>query len=349
MTDEDNNAPANEENHHESEFDQAQANGKRKRLFTILAFVVVIAVVAFGIYYVLVLSKHITTDDAYVGAEIAQVTPSINGIVKDIKVNDTDAVKAGDVLVVIDDTDARLALARAQANLLKDQVDVERTKLDYSRRQALQKSGSVSAEEVSNAEDAYKAAEAALNATRAQGDQAKVDLDRTIIRSPVDGVIAKRQVELGQRVETGTPLMSVVPVGNLHVDANFKEVQLRKMKIGQPAKLTSDLYGSAVVYHGTVVGLSGGTGAAFSLIPAQNATGNWIKVVQRLPVRINLNPDELAKHPLEVGLSMNVDIDIAEKPDAQKTDQPQTTDAAPVQPSATPASPDEGTLVPSEK
>ena len=141
-------------------------------------------------------------------------------------------------------------------------------------------------------------------------DQTKVDLDRTVIKSPIDGTVAKRQVQLGQRVQIGMPLMSVVP-HDVHVDANFKEVQLRKMKIGQLAEVRADVYGSAVVYHGKVVGMAGGTGSAFALIPAQNATGNWIKIVQRLPVRIELDPEELAAHPLEVGLSADVDIDIS--------------------------------------
>jgi membrane fusion protein (multidrug efflux system) len=124
-------------------------------------------------------------------------------------------------------------------------------------------------------------------------------------------VIAKRQVQLGQRVQTGTILMSVVPTLNLHVDANFKEVQLKKVRIGQPVELIADFHGDSVVYHGKVVGIAGGTGSAFAVIPAQNATGNWIKVVQRLPVRIELKPEELKEHPLQVGLSMQVDIDIS--------------------------------------
>jgi membrane fusion protein (multidrug efflux system) len=120
-------------------------------------------------------------------------------------------------------------------------------------------------------------------------------------------------VQVGQRVSPGTPLMSVVPLNAVWVDANFKEVQLRHMRIGQPVELTADVYGSSVVYHGKVVGFSAGTGSAFSLLPAQNATGNWIKVVQRLPVRIALDPKDLDKHPLRIGLSMQVDVDIKDE------------------------------------
>ena len=146
--------------------------------------------------------------------------------------------------------------------------------------------------------------------TQARVDQAKVDLGRTIIRAPVDGVVARRQVQLGQYVQPSTPLLSVVPVGQIYVDANFKENQLAKVRPGQSVDLTSDLYGHKVVFHGVVEGFSGGTGAAFALIPAQNATGNWIKVVQRLPIRIRLNPADLARHPLRVGLSMDATVDL---------------------------------------
>ena len=143
----------------------------------------------------------------------------------------------------------------------------------------------------------------------AKRDQAQVDLDRTTVRAPVDGVIAKRSVQIGQRVAAGAPLMSVVPVQQIYVDANFKEGQLGKVRVGQQVELKSDLYGSDVIYKGTVAGFSGGSGSAFAAIPAQNATGNWIKVVQRLPVRIQLDPAELEKHPLRVGLSMDVSVD----------------------------------------
>jgi membrane fusion protein (multidrug efflux system) len=140
-------------------------------------------------------------------------------------------------------------------------------------------------------------------------DQAKLDLERTVIRAPVDGVVTGRAIQVGQRVAPGATLMRVVPISELYVDANFKEGQLGKVKAGQAVTMTSDLYGSDVVYHGRVAGFSGGTGAAFALIPAQNATGNWIKVVQRLPVRIVLDPRELEAHPLRVGLTMDADID----------------------------------------
>ena len=221
-------------------------------------------------------------------------------------------------------------------------------RIDFERRKALAASGSVSGDELTSAENALRMAEAALEAARANQiqaaatreaaigslkanvvltrnttvqtnpevanaqarlDQARVDLERTVIRAPVDGVVTRRQVQVGQRVQAGSQLMSIVPVAEVYVDANFKEIQLRNVREGQLVTLTSDLYGSEVEFKGRVVGLSGGTGSAFALVPSQNATGNWIKVVQRLPVRIALDKAELEAHPLRVGLSMNVTID----------------------------------------
>jgi membrane fusion protein (multidrug efflux system) len=144
---------------------------------------------------------------------------------------------------------------------------------------------------------------------RAKRDQASVDLERTVLRAPVDGVVASRQVLVGQRVQSGASVMSVVPIESVHVDANFKEIQLDNVRLGQPVELKSDLYGSKVVYHGKVAGLAGGAGSAFAMIPAQNATGNWIKVVQRLPVRVAIDAADLRAHPLGVGLSMDATVD----------------------------------------
>jgi membrane fusion protein (multidrug efflux system) len=135
---------------------------------------------------------------------------------------------------------------------------------------------------------------------------------RNTLPAPASGMVARRSAQVGQRVAPGTPLMTVVPLDQVWVDANFKEGQLRRMRIGQPVKLVSDLYGSDVPFHGSVVGMDAGTGSAFALLPAQNATGNWIKVVQRVPVRIALDPKELQAHPLRVGLSMNVEVDLTD-------------------------------------
>ena len=168
----------------------------------------------------------------------------------------------------------------------------------------------------SDAHAALNAARAGVALAQARVDKAEVDVGRTVIRSPVDGVVARRQVQLGERVQPSTPLLSVVPVSQMYVNANFKEVQLKQVRAGQEVELVADLYGHKVVYHGVIAGFNGGTGSAFALIPAQNATGNWIKVVQRLPVRIVLSPDELIAHPLRVGLSVDAKVDLRSRPSA---------------------------------
>jgi membrane fusion protein (multidrug efflux system) len=363
-----------------------KAPNTRRRLFTILGSVIAVVAIAYGLYYVLVASHHVTTDDAYVQADTAAITPLINGPIISAPASDTLPVKKGQVLVVIDPSDYKLALAQAQAalgqaqrkvqgyfanndaqtamtgaraadiarakaELSSAQADMARARTDLDRRKALAPAGAVSGDELTAAEnrfdqtrDAVVSAQAAVTqaqanqvaavsqqraasvliaganiddnpevaAARAKRDQAQLDLDRTVIRSPVDGVIDKNSTEVGQRVQTGAQLMTVTPILSAYVNANYKEAQLRKVRIGQPVVLTSDLYGGSVKFHGRVAGVAGGTGAAFAVIPAQNATGNWIKVVQRLPVRIALNADELSKHPLRVGLSMNVDINTAQ-------------------------------------
>ena len=239
------------------------------------------------------------------------------------------------------------AIKSAEAQLAQAQAKRDQAQDDLNRREKLSATGAISKEELAtaqstlnNANAGYALAEAGLAQARssqkaaqstlaanealirgsnehstpdvliatAKLKQALLDLERTEIKAPVDGVISRRNIQVGQRVAPGTVLMSVVPLQQLYVDANFKESQLKNVRAGQKAELTSDLYGKEVKYHGTVVGFSGGTGSAFALIPAQNATGNWIKVVQRLPVRIQLDPKELAEHPLRVGLSMEVDI-----------------------------------------
>ena len=268
---------------------------KRKKAFLILLAVVALCAVAFGLYWGLYGSRYVSTDNAYTATEIAQVTPEIDGTIQEVRVVDTNAVKAGDVLIEIDPRDMQVAYDKAKANY-------DRAKIDFDRRKALSGSGSVSADELTRSENDLALANASYR-------EATLNLERTVIKSPIDGVIAKRQVQLGQRVRAGTPLMIVVPLHKLHVDANFKESELEKIKLGQPVRLISDLYGSRVIYHGVVDGFSGGTGAAFATIPAQNATGNWIKVVQRVPVRIQLNPQELVANPLSVGVSMRVRVD----------------------------------------
>lgn len=233
-------------------------------------------------------------------------------------------------------------IAAAEANLLRTRAEVEKATDDLATRRGLIATGAVGREELRHAEAALRAAVAARNAARAAISSARERLGanraltagtsvaehpnvlraaaavreahlahaRTRILAPVQGDIAKRVVQVGQRVSPGMPLMSVVPLDKVWVDANFKEGQLGRMRIGQTAVVTADLYGTAVEYAGRVAGLGAGTGAAFALLPAQNATGNWIKIVQRVPVRIELDPETLAAHPLRVGLSMEVEVDV---------------------------------------
>lgn len=268
---------------------------ERKKAFTLLGAVVGVCAFLFVLYWTLYGSRYVSTDNAYTATEVAQVTPEVDGTIRAVNVVDTNSVQAGDVLVEIDPRDMQVAYDKAKANY-------DRAKIDYDRRQALSASGSVSADELTRSENE-------LAQTSASFREATLNLERTTIKAPIDGVIAKRQVQLGQRVRAGTPLMVVVPLHDLHVDANFKENELENIRVGQKVRLTADLYGSRVEYHGVVDGFSGGTGAAFAAIPAQNATGNWIKVVQRVPVRIRLQPDELAANPLSVGVSMRARID----------------------------------------
>ena len=222
-----------------------------------------------------------------------------------------------------------------QANVEVRRTDLAKAQSDYDRRARLERSGAISLEELQHAGDAVKSAQAALLAAQQQmaADRALIDgttiqsnpavrdaaaavhaaylnYARTVLPAPVSGFVARRDVQLGERVNTGTPLMAVVPLNEVWVDANFKESQLQSMRVGQPVSLTSDLYGGGVVFHGHVVGFGAGTGSAFSLLPAQNATGNWIKIVQRVPVRVALDPQELAQHPLQIGLSMKAYVDV---------------------------------------
>ena len=273
----------------------ARKIAERKKAFTVLGVAVAVFAAAFVLYWVLYGSRYVSTDNAYTATEVAQVTPEVDGTIKAVNVVDTNSVKAGDVLVEIDPRDMQVMYDKAKANY-------DRAKIDFDRRKALSASGSVSADELTRSENE-------LAQTSASFREASLNLERTTIKAPIDGVIAKRQVQLGQRVRAGTPLMVVVPLHDLHVDANFKESELEKIRVGQQVRLTADLYGSRVEYHGVVDGFSGGTGAAFAAIPAQNATGNWIKVVQRVPVRIRLQPEELAANPLSVGVSMHVRVD----------------------------------------
>ena len=339
---------------------------RRKRNLTVLTLVFIAIALGFALMYFWVWQHQQSTDDAYVGGHVVQITPQIGGTVQSVAVDDTQAVKTNQLLVKLDDSDMQLAYERAQNDLInairqnqqqtavssqsRAQVTAQKAQLarlqsDLKRRQSLAGTDAISAEEISHARAAVVEAQAALNAAEAQEKAAQatlgqniplrqqpavlsavsrlkdawLNLQRTQIHAPMDGQIAKRNVQVGQKVAPGTPMMAVVPLHNLWVDANFKESQLANMRVGQAATVYADIYGSKVKYQGKVVGLSAGTGAAFSLLPAQNATGNWIKVVQRVPVRIELDAQQLAEHPLRVGLSMSVEVDTENQTGSQMT------------------------------
>jgi len=256
-------------------------------------------------------------------------------------------IDGSDARIALQQTEAQLArsvrqvrglysnVESGQAVVAAQRVSLDRARQDYARRQGLVATGAISAEELAHARDTLAAAESQLASTQQQLSTTRALVDETVIAkhpdvlaaaaalrvaylndarskiyAPVDGYVAKRTVQVGQRLQPGAPLMAVIPLNQVWVDANFKETQLAHMRIGQQVTLKSDLYGSKVEFKGKVQSLGVGTGSAFSLLPAQNATGNWIKIVQRVPVRIELDAKELDKNPLRIGLSMAVDVNL---------------------------------------
>jgi membrane fusion protein (multidrug efflux system) len=330
-------------------------NGKRRVILTLIALVFIALGVLWGLYWFLVLSKRERTDDAYVNGNKVVISAQVSGTVIAVLTDDTQLVKAGQVLVRLDPIDAETALARSasalaqqvrqvrEQKLTADQYDsliatrrleLTRAERDLAKREPLVAESAIAMEEVRHARESVELAKAALVSAerQARASHALVDgisvqenpsvlqakaayrdawiaAQRNAVVAPVTGYVAERSVQLGQHVQAGQALMTVIPLNSLWVDANFKEVQLRNLRIGQPAAVESDLYGRGFIYHGHVQGMSAGTGAAFALLPAQNASGNWIKVVQRVPVRIRIDDADLAKSPLRVGLSATVTVD----------------------------------------
>jgi len=349
------------------------SDGRRKTAMLSAAAVFAAIGIAWSAYWVSHSRYLETTDDAYVAGNVVVVMPQIEGTVISIGVDDTDVVKAGDMLVALDTSDVRVALDQTKAQLAQTvrqvsslyntnaslaanvtlaQNALARAESDLDRRRQLADSGAVSFEELNHAQTAVRAAQAdvqsaseklstnqafthnttvenhpAVMQAAARVHEAYLALSRAQIPAAVGGQVAKRSVQVGQRVAPGTALMAIVPLDQVWVDANFKESQLAQMRIGQPVTLEADLYGSRVEYHGKVAGLGAGTGGAFSLLPAQNATGNWIKVVQRIPVRVQLDAAELRRYPLRIGLSMIATVDVQDKHGAQLTASPRLSPA----------------------
>lgn len=338
-------------------------NGKRRKQLLIAASVFVVIGIVYSAYWLLDGRYYESTDDAYVAGNVVQVTPQVAGTVIAIKADDTDFVHAGDTLVLLDKSDAKVTLDQAEASLAQTvrqvhslfttnaslsanvelaQSQLEKAQTDLDRRKNLAKTGAVSYEELNHVETAVKGAQADLLAAQeklssnqaftentnienhpsvlqAAGKvhEAYLAFQRAAIPASVNGYIAKRSVQVGQRVTPGNPLMAIIPLDQVWVDANFKEGQLGHLRIGQPVKLEADMYGGKIEYHGKIVGVSAGTGGAFSLLPAQNATGNWIKVVQRVPVKIQLDSEQVRAHPLRIGLSVIATVDITDQNGAQ--------------------------------
>jgi membrane fusion protein, multidrug efflux system len=331
------------------------ATGKRRRILLTIAAVFITIGVLWGAYWVLVLSTRERTDDSYVNGNRVVISAQVSGTVIAVLSDDTQLVKAGQVLVKLDPLDAETALSRAASALAQTvrqvrqqkatadeyasvidtrKLELTRAETDLAKREPLLADHAIAAEEVRHARESVALARAALaqavqqsasahalvEGTRVQENptvlQAKdvfrdawIAAQRNAVIAPVTGYVAERSVQLGQHIQAGQALMSVIPLNTLWVDANFKEVQLRNLRIGQKALVRTDLYGGSYVFHGHVEGMSAGTGAAFSLLPAQNASGNWIKVVQRVPVRIQIDDNDLVKTPLRVGLSATVTVD----------------------------------------
>lgn len=334
-------------------------NGKRGKILGLIAVVFIVLGVLWFLVWWLVLSKRERTDDAYVNGNKVVISSQVAGTVIAVLADDTQLVKAGQVLVRLDPVDAQTALARSasalgqavrqvrQQKLTAGQYDsviatrrleLVRAEADLAKREPLLADNAIAPEEVRHARESVQMARAALTqaerqatASHALVDGADVDdnpsvqqakaayrdswiaAQRNAVIAPVSGYVAERSVQLGQHLQAGQALMTVIPLNALWVDANFKEVQLRHLRIGQPAEVRSDLYGGSFIFHGHVKGMSAGTGAAFALLPAQNASGNWIKVVQRVPVRIVIDGGDLAKSPLRVGLSATVTVDTTQE------------------------------------
>ncbi len=304
--------------------------------------------------------RHIAyTDDAYVEGNQVYVTPLRPGFITAIHTDDTFLVKKGQLLIEMDESDAKIALDRSREKLAQItrqvcqlfhqvfayQADIEVRKAqfikasqDYEHRAGVIEAGGVSLEDFEHAAAALSEGYYSLQMTKVLYQQALSAVQGTSIRyhplilaaadelreawlqhyrckiySPVEGLVAQRKIQVGMWVPAGQPLLSVIPMDQIWLNANFKETQLRHMRIGQQVKVTSDLYGDDVVFHGRIVGLPGAAGNAFSLLPPQNLSGNWIKIVQRLPVRVALDSYEMERHPLRIGLSMEATVDLRDQ------------------------------------
>lgn len=344
----------------------------RKKGLSIFILLLIVSGILAAFYWLFFLKDIESTEDAYVGGNQIMVSGQVAGNVAKINVDNMDKVRAGDILIELDDTNAKLSFEQAQSNLANavrqikqleftvqqlqaavnaNEITLAQAQGNLNRRVQLEKSGAIDQESFQHAKEAVALAKANLNSSQNQlaanqalllarplmqqpqiqnavaaVKQAWLNLQRTQIKSPIDGYVARRSAQVGQAVSIGSPLMAVISTEQMWLDANFKETQLTDMRLGQPAEVHFDLYGKDKVFHGTVVGIDIGTGSAFSLLPSQNASGNWIKVVQRIPVRIQLDAQQIAENPLRIGLSATVKVNVANKDGAflREIDAPRT-------------------------
>ena len=344
----------------------------RKKGLSIFILLLIVSGILVAFYWLFFLKDIESTEDAYVGGNQIMVSGQVAGNVAKINVDNMDKVRAGDILIELDDTNAKLSFEQAQSNLANavrqikqleftvqqlqaavnaNEITLAQAQGNLNRRVQLEKSGAIDQESFQHAKEAVALAKANLSSSQNQlaanqalllarplmqqpqsqnavaaVKQAWLNLQRTQIKSPIDGYVARRSAQVGQAVSVGSPLMAVISTEQMWLDANFKETQLTDMRLGQPAEVHFDLYGKDKVFHGTVVGIDIGTGSALSLLPSQNASGNWIKVVQRIPVRIQLDAQQIAENPLRIGLSATVKVNVANKDGAflREIDAPRT-------------------------
>lgn len=353
---------------------QNSSNNKsqqRKKGLSIFILLLLLIAIGSAAYWYFFIKGFEETEDAYVSGNQVMVSAQVAGNISKINVDNMDPVQAGDVLLELDDTNAKLSFEQAKSNLANavrqvsqlnytvkqlksavraNEITLAQAQGNLNRRVQLVKDGAIDKESFQHAKEAVELAKANLTTSQNQLGanqallldgplseqpqiqsavsnlkQAWLNLERTKIRSPIKGYVARRNAQVGQAVSVGGALMAVVTTDQMWLDANFKETQLTHMRIGQPVEIHFDLYGKDKTFNGKVVGIEMGTGSAFSLLPTQNATGNWIKVVQRVPVRIQLDPQQLAENPLRIGLSATVKVDVSDSQGETLRDQSPTT------------------------
>ena len=331
---------------------------QRKKGLSIFILLLLLIAIGSAAYWFFFIKGFEETEDAYVSGNQVMVSSQVAGNISKINVDNMDPVQAGDVLLELDDTNAKLSFEQAKSNLANavrqisqlnytvkqlksavraNEITLAQAQGNLNRRVQLVKDGAIDKESFQHAKEAVELAKANLTTSQNQLEanqallldgplseqpqiqsavsnlkQAWLNLERTKIRSPIKGYVARRNAQVGQAVSVGGALMAVVTTDQMWLDANFKETQLTHIRIGQPVKIHFDLYGKDKTFNGKVVGIEMGTGSAFSLLPTQNATGNWIKVVQRVPVRIQLDPQQLAENPLRIGLSATVKVNVSD-------------------------------------